>query len=294
MILNKIHKLCPRCHELKPVIEFSRNIATYDGLQSYCKKCIRESCLCTKQGCYTGLHKRPYPLDGRCEICSIEFTKSHYHHWDDSNPSLGIWACGACDYLAEGLDEIEKNSWKVDVYRGLKREIEEAEKSYVYPGRCLPFDNIRRLYSPNGQLTYKWCPHCGKMLPVSEFYKNRSSYYGLETFCKECKRTYQIGCVSGHFTGLHKRVKPDYCELCNGKATLHYHHWDDNNRSKGVWVCGLSRNKCHPLAEVVDKSDNGSLLPEKYSKLKQEIIELEAENILLRKQLVVSLEAVSK
>ncbi len=267
---NKTHKFCPRCSELKPVTEFYGDISAYDGLTSRCKKCMQEYSLGTGGKQYYRLHKRPFPLDGRCEVCSIEFSKSDYHHWDDSNPSLGICVCGACDFLVEGLNEIERNPWKVDVYRKLKGEIEKVEETYVYLGSFSPPDGIYKLFLSNKQ-THKWCPHCGRMLPVDEFNKKYSRYDGLQGWCKECGQGYVIINSSGkRFCGLHKRPKPTHCEFCDGKVNLSYHHWDDSNKSKGVWVC--QTKKCHSLAEAVHLMDNGSLLPDKYSKLKQRII----------------------
>ena len=34
----------------------------------------------------------------------------------------------------------------------------------------------------------KTCPNCGKVLPVSEFYTNKSRKDGLSTYCKECTK----------------------------------------------------------------------------------------------------------
>ena len=55
-------------------------------------------------------------------------------------------------------------------------------------------------------------------------------------------------CVSG----LNKRDYTGFCELCNKKQEykLNYHHWDDNNLSKGVWVCV----RCHTVCEGIDKN----------------------------------------
>lgn len=39
---------------------------------------------------------------------------------------------------------------------------------------------------------------------------------------------------------VNKRPQPTdmNCENCGNKATrLHYHHWDDRDFSKGIWVC---------------------------------------------------------
>lgn len=49
-------------------------------------------------------------------------------------------------------------------------------------------------------------------------------------------------------------------------------------KSMGIWVCNHS--KCHELAEAVDRIDSGSPLPDKYYKLKQGIIEQEANKAL--------------
>jgi len=36
----------------------------------------------------------------------------------------------------------------------------------------------------------KRCPKCKQILPVSEFYKNRSRYDGLRSYCKNCEKQY--------------------------------------------------------------------------------------------------------
>ena len=52
--------------------------------------------------------------------------------------------------------------------------------------------------------------------------------------------------------GLNKRSYPEYgkCELCNRECNnkMGYHHWDDTNLSKGIWICHI----CHSFAERVD------------------------------------------
>lgn len=36
------------------------------------------------------------------------------------------------------------------------------------------------------KLQTKQCVHCGKVLPVSEFYKNKTARNGLASWCKDC------------------------------------------------------------------------------------------------------------
>lgn len=53
----------------------------------------------------TGLNKRPYP--GVCEMCGFPKEKGlHYHHWDEDNPSIGLWLCPRCHRLVEILDNL--------------------------------------------------------------------------------------------------------------------------------------------------------------------------------------------
>lgn len=270
---DKTDKFCPKCSQLKPITEFHQNISAFDGLQGWCKRCYQRYSLGIGGNLYHGLYKRQYPFDGRCEVCSKELGKQFYcyHHWNDNDLNLGIWVCGSCDYLAEGLDEMDKNPFKVNTYYRLKKEVEEAEKTFKYLGPFSPPNDIYRLFL-NGRQTYKWCPHCGKMKGVEEFSSDQGSFDGLYCYCKECRQTSRIGRRGGgRFYGLHKRPKSNSCELCgSGKVKLDYHHWDENNMSKGIWVCGRG-NKCHDLLEAVDSIDNGNLLPDKYHKLKQMI-----------------------
>ena len=48
--------------------------------------------------------KRPRP-DNVCEVCSKYTTRLEYHHWDTSHPSLGLWLCRRCHYMAEAIDD---------------------------------------------------------------------------------------------------------------------------------------------------------------------------------------------
>ena len=35
-------------------------------------------------------------------------------------------------------------------------------------------------------IKHKKCPHCGRLLPLSDFAKNASSKYGVRSWCKNC------------------------------------------------------------------------------------------------------------
>lgn len=64
---------------------------------------------------------------------------------------------------------------------------------------------------------------------------------------------------------LSKRPYTNLCEICDKKVdkNLNYHHWDDTNLNKGIWVC----IPCHNFVEYCDK-DTFNLYLNKYINLK--------------------------
>lgn len=86
---------------------------------------------------------------------------------------------------------------------------------------------------------------------VSRWYKNHPEYNREKS--KRFMQTHVGTRVDGKLVFLDapdKRPKPDHCELCGRRtAYLGYHHWDDSNPSKGLWL-GYC---CHQFAEMVDK-----------------------------------------
>jgi hypothetical protein len=77
-----------------------------------CKKCAkkkvkeyrRKSLIQTGGKIIHVPNKRTYPKDCRCEICDKTCKRVVYHHWDDRNPSNGIWVCSACHSFVERFE----------------------------------------------------------------------------------------------------------------------------------------------------------------------------------------------
>ncbi len=67
------------------------------------------------------LSKRPRP--DRCELCGDRPAKS-YHHWDEDDPSVGLWLCFRCHMAAEVMDDFPTLDF-TRVYFGLKRKAAE-------------------------------------------------------------------------------------------------------------------------------------------------------------------------
>lgn len=135
----------------------------------------------------------------------------------------------------------------------------------------------------------KRCARCKVEKPVSEFgwFKSRGAKGCFASYCKVCRVEYQrqwaeanrsrirdrcrrttLGTSKGTLGGLNKRIYTGYCEVCGAirDKNLKYHHWDDTNPSKGIWVCP----HCHWLLEL---SDNGQLesIITNYIKLRKEL-----------------------
>jgi len=186
----------------------------------------------------------------------------------------------------------------------------------------------------------KRCSKCGKLKPLTAFYKNKRNKDGLNSLCRECckelykknkekklnyyrnyykkhkeeklnyaknykknnrerisryRREYYeknrerekqrqreyyrkhkeeiiakqrirvIGSGGRYFRKLNKRNWTGYCELC-GRSNikqLSYHHWDDKNPSKGIWIC----NSCHMMVTAYENGKFAYL--QKYLRLKR-------------------------
>ena len=65
------------------------------------------------------------------------------------------------------------------------------------------------------------------------------------------------------------------CELCSSKRKqLAYHHWDDSNLLKGMWIC----HSCHLLCNALERLTE--VFRDKYFTLKQKIGETHGQNTM--------------
>jgi hypothetical protein len=71
----------------------------------------------------TGLQKRPHP--GACELCQVQDKRLSYQHWDDGNPSLGMWLCGRCFKIAQGVEAQVREEDIAMAYQALKVKLSE-------------------------------------------------------------------------------------------------------------------------------------------------------------------------
>lgn len=155
---RKKNKECQICHELRPMHLFNNDITSKDGYGSQCSVCrklVREEnvSIWTQQRVEKGLEL----TDMQCRICkrilpidkfskNIEMKSGYYSHCKDCHKKLG--------------KSIEKR-WEKE------REKESFEFTL----------DIR---------VDKDCKLCGKVLPISKFWKRQASKDGYSHYCKDC------------------------------------------------------------------------------------------------------------
>lgn len=90
--------------------------------------------------------KYPKPKDSSCELCgtpNLKYPYYHYHHWDDSDRTKGIWVCNICHHV---LTCIEHKGFEVvqnilTKYMQRKLLLENSEK---WLNKTLEFDAISK------------------------------------------------------------------------------------------------------------------------------------------------------
>lgn len=92
------------------------------------KQYYREHWLKTTEGKIRCVKKRHYT--GYCELCGKENTRIGYHHWDDENPSKGLWVCMTCHWLCEATDK--KQLYVIQRYLKFKKALNRVTADEVF------------------------------------------------------------------------------------------------------------------------------------------------------------------
>lgn len=69
--------------------------------------------------------KRVRP-DDVCEVCGSEGYRLNYHHWDGTNPKLGVWVCRKCHFFVEEVDRGNVEDM-LEKYLYLKRTVSRVD-----------------------------------------------------------------------------------------------------------------------------------------------------------------------
>jgi len=103
-----------------------------------------------------------------------------------------------------------------------------------------------------------------KLDAVKRWMKNNRERWN--NYCKQYLRTHCVTTVNGRIFGLKRPYPENGCELCNKVAKLHYHHYDDSNLMKGIWLCP----SCHIFVERLEQNEG---ILERYYQLKKYVCE---------------------
>jgi len=172
-----------------------------------------------------------------------------------------------------------KNNYKTMSYKEMEKHLNVPKNSvYCFVKNYLNFKGRKKRVFPT-----RTCELCNEIFDPTTW---------QQSFCKSCKKTetykeirrrkwrdhkkkhalvtWKNG-VQVYYGNLNKRDYPkdSCCELCGknrNTRSLPYHHWDNDNPSKGVWVC----ETCHRICEALENS-NFQKIKHKYLSLKEEI-----------------------
>lgn len=165
----------------------------------------------------------------------------------------------------EKIKRLKKNAaWQREWRKAHPEKVEEYERK-ARPGIT------KRQREKRNRNAVKGLCRCGRVREGENFKNCRTCRERVKVCYKknQTKRRDQfLHTVNGYFR-VSKRRYPDdgKCELNgeNGKRLV-YHHWDEEDRGKGVWLC----NMCHLFVGTVDKGWHLGMA-DKYLKLKEEI-----------------------
>lgn len=130
-------------------------------------------------------------------------------------------------------------------------------------------------YINNCKSKIKYCRKCRSILTIEN---TTPSVRTVDYICRKCFRivnktwkkansveTFKDGKSVRIYGRKRERPQNDLCEVCTTNKIEGYHHWDDTNLLKGMWIC----NSCHYLANSLEKLKDGRA--KKYFNLKNKL-----------------------
>lgn len=148
-------KVCKKCGKELPDSAFHKNSLAKDGLASVCKGCVNEYC---HQHYYKKLNKQVVERKKKvCTNCKRELPLKFFY----------------------------KSKYSSD---GFKHKCKDCCKEY---NKNHPQKRTQQKSESTQQvIPTRQCPRCGKMLPLTSFYPNKTRKDGLQVWCKDCQLEY--------------------------------------------------------------------------------------------------------
>lgn len=154
-------KTCGRCKTSLPLEAFGRAKRASDGLQGYCRECVRAYSRERRAGHRARGAVEP-PAVKLCPSCKTEKRAAEFH---------------VNRALKSGLQ-----TYCIDCSRQMHRESIERNADAVAARRAA---RLARTLDTSGTKT---CTKCHVEKPVLSFYLNRGTKDGRATYCDECQR----------------------------------------------------------------------------------------------------------
>ena len=173
-------KLCSKCKSLLPVMEFSRDPSTRDGLERCCKACKKQYLKMRRQKTKAGNKNRGRPPDNEqvfCTGCQRTLSAAEFSTHLMS-PNRLQSHCKACVQLRcrsyAAMNEQRTLPASFPVPSAL--ELEEA----------VGIENARDRNEALSAYGMYFCPRCGRPKSYEAFYKSKHQKHGVTAWCKEC------------------------------------------------------------------------------------------------------------
>jgi len=145
---------CTKCSKPKPISEFNKDSSRTNGLNCWCKVCMKEQRELRKKEPYTPPPESKDPINNKiCTRCGKELPKISF--WENKK--------GLC-------------SWCKVCYR--EYNMENYPHLYYIPPQ------------PKDPINNKICTKCGREQPKFNFTKSKNKTDGLDLWCKNCYKDY--------------------------------------------------------------------------------------------------------
>lgn len=225
-------KRCADCHVRKPLAEFWRDRSQPDGRDCSCIQCRKKRRKDIQRQRAKGKPSKPF-TDGANIECK---------------------QCGEIKPVSEFYASPQTVSGYLGQCKACLRANRRARRGTVRPPR-------HERYFDGAALE---CTKCERVLPLSEFHRDRTAKFGYSQWCKACRKL-----TRGHAEGTYNPAfKQELIDLLGGKCAicgfdtyltaLQFHHVDPDD--KNTLISKLLKRYNEICQELLDELDKCCLL----------------------------------
>lgn len=202
-------KKCTRCHQIKPLEEFTHDKSSKDGHLRLCRACLRQKTIETRLRWSQEQEQKGPPSHKTCHACKRTLPAEAFHLSKNTKDGLRP-TCKACRkahqvevqalYQQERLHHTKKEktctSCKLTLPITSFYYDKNTKDGYaVYCKKCaLRKQEVyvkvweKRRFATPLHIQKKTCNHCDRTLLINHFSKNRNNSDGYSSACKDCEK----------------------------------------------------------------------------------------------------------